>query len=334
MRPCTEPGVHTQDGKERAGRVWHRRGLVLVCLAVPTAFALAQSGTSVAVFGRPFLVEHRVIQRDDDGSVFETPPVTDYYAGSRIVSVRGDGGRTIVDFARRDITTVDPQAGTYSVLSFDRVVELRQRLRRAEVEAGAQEGAPSEGQGRPTSPRPDPPSLRVEELPPAPRAPGVSPDAGPWQRAGVRRFRVTAEGQAQNASPATSTAAGPVLEVWLDPRIRLSAEAMAALAALEREVLADRSDGADWSAGLALVRERAGGAFPVRTVRPRSLSGHQTQGSVEDVASRLEEATHVPAELFEVPDGYRRVAHQLELAVAVAEDEARRARAAATARDR
>jgi hypothetical protein len=57
------------------------------CIAMATLAAGLATAQS-ALFPTPFLVEHRVVQTDADGGTFATPPVTDYYGGSWIVSVR------------------------------------------------------------------------------------------------------------------------------------------------------------------------------------------------------------------------------------------------------
>ncbi len=97
-----------QNERGRVSMIGAGALLALLCGGSPTVdLAYGQDPGGSALFARPFVVEHRIVQTDPDGSVFETPPVTDTYGGSWIVSSRPDGSRVIVDFARREITTVD-----------------------------------------------------------------------------------------------------------------------------------------------------------------------------------------------------------------------------------
>jgi hypothetical protein len=76
---------------------------------------------------------------------------------------------------------------------------------------------------------------------------------------------------------------------------------------------------------LSQARSFAGGAVPIRTVRPlaEQASG-EPLGSIEDVASRLDALDRFPTELAEIPEGLRRVPHPLEATVRFLEEEAER----------
>jgi hypothetical protein len=274
------------------------------------------------LFARPFVVEHRVVQTDPDGSVFEAPAVTDTYGGSWIVSSRPDGTRLILDFARREITTVDPNKSTFSVLSFDRMAELRRRLQIAEGEGGVSPDSADNARGE----RP-PVQLAAEDVPvtqglAAAKEPA---DTALLGRPGVRRLRVTATRESagrESAAPASRPAS---LDVWLDPSVTLGSQAQEALARFERDVLGDGRD--DTSAScLAHARTQASGAFPIRTER-RAGRNPESDVRIVDQATRLETLTTFPAELLRVPAGFRRVPHPLENVVAWSEEEAARNRA-------
>ena len=114
---------------------------VVLCAAGGLAQSAAPSAGGAALFPAPFAVEHGVVQTDADGTRFASEPVTDYYGGSWIVSVRPDGSRLVVDLARRELTEIRPDRSTYSVLSFSRFAELKARLGRAERAPGAQDAA-------------------------------------------------------------------------------------------------------------------------------------------------------------------------------------------------
>lgn len=297
-----------------AKSAWH---LALVAgLGIAAARAQAQGGAQL--FPQPFVVEHRIIQVDADGSTFEGAPVTDYYGGVWIVSVRPDGSRTVVDFARREITEVRPGQGTYSVLSFDRLAELTQRLRRAESGAPAlpqRHAAPREGGGGATP--------RVEELAPGThgRFAAGRPLGAVAGRQGVRAFHAVLDGETAGAAPGAPLE----VEVWLDGRVRLSEKARKTLASFEGEVL--DGSGGHGPRGLprlmAAARESADGAFPVRTARAlRAREDGTAVGALVDEADRLEVLAQFPVELIEVSDGLRRVPHPLEVMVAWAEQEA------------
>jgi hypothetical protein len=300
-----------------------RAAALLALLAAPVATApvAAQAG---ALFPEPFVVEHHLVQTDGDGGRFETEAVTDYYGGSWIVSVRPDGSRVVVDLARREVTEVRSDRGTYWTASFDRLADLAERAARADRRArpAAKEADPGAATGAATKAAAE---LVVQELPrPAPDAIGLrrgTPNAG-RPATGIQRLRVV------ESSRADDPEAG--VEVWLDPTIRLRPAALRALAAFEATLDGSR-DGDEPTAPvaryLAAAREHAGGAMPVRTVRTLATGPATARVRLEDVASRLEPVADFPEELAAVPEGLRRVPHPLEAVVAFLEAEAERDRA-------
>jgi hypothetical protein len=290
------------------------RWLVGLLLAAAAAPGVAQ--TEAPLFPQAFLVEHHVEQTDADGGRFATEPVVDRYIGSSIISVRPDGNRLIVDLAHRRVTTVDMTAGTYSVLTFDQMVELQRRLRaadRAQVGLAPEErkSAESHDEGERVGE-----GFRFAELP---LRDGIEPGTAksatddPLDQPGVRHIRVTQAGKAAGEQPA--------VDVWVDHGVRLGSAAVAALGRFESEVLSPHDSGkVPFSAYVAAARKQTG-AFPIRTARPLSAD---SSGTVVDVATRLEPIRVLPEveELGEVPQGYQRTVHPLEQMVAFAEEEA------------
>ena len=284
---------------------------LVVAISVPGT-ALAQ-GTAGALFPEPFVVEHHLVQTDDDGSRFQTEPVTDYYGGSWIVSVRPDGSRRIVDLARREVTEVQPERGTFWSLSFDRLGELSARLadlanartREARGESGSDEprraaasssAAARAGAGIGDAVEPGaPPELVVQEL-----APGELPAAAssaragsrvtgdragdaaarePASRPGVTHLRVVEESRAEEP--------GAGLEVWLDPSVRMRPAALDAMAAFESAVLAPAARaGRDDAAG----RERASAP----SARAESRAARPATAGEKLAAARAHAAGAVP----------------------------------------
>jgi hypothetical protein len=277
---------------------------------VPHA-AVAQTA-SEPLFPVPFVVEHHVVQTDADGTASATEPVTDYYGGSWIVSVRPDGSRMVVDFTRREVTEIRPAASTYSTFGFERLAELNRRLRRT---GDASKGEPDTVTTPQASPRTEATSvaaIQVQRVPDGGGG-GFSVRAAGAADHAVIRLRITAD------------AAASALDVWCDPRVKLSERACGAISELEGDVL---SGGAGAlvasSAMLSAARGYVHGAFPVRTIRHvGAASGGST---IEDVATRLEPLERTRVDLLKVPDGYRRVPHPLEVMVAFVQEEATRVR--------
>ncbi|MFI5168175.1 MAG: hypothetical protein ACHQQS_16330 [Thermoanaerobaculales bacterium] len=287
--------------------------------------------TAAPLFPRPFVVEHAVAGRSADGTDLGTPSVIDYYGGSWIVSVRPDKSRLVVDFDRREITEIKPKDSTYSIVSFDRFAELRRRLRQAQQpSAGTMSGTVSSSTLAAPAKAPEFVVDEVtakEDMAASTMAAGSEAEALA-ARAGVRHLRVSVHAEAASKHSNGRGVAGPSLEVWLDPTVTLAAPAMAALARFDVEVLnaGASANRASFSGMLAAAREKTGGAFPIRTLHPATLTGGATTaGGVEDVASRLAYVEKFPLDLLKVPSGYRRVAQPLEAMVAYLEAEAQRA---------
>lgn len=301
--------------------------LALATLAAAVAAWAGEQSASIGVlFPRPFVVEHHVRQTEPGGGVFESEPVTDYYGGSWIVSVRKDGGRTIVDLARREITQCNPKSGTYSTLSFDRLGELRRRLRAADSAGSSALTAAATSTRASAIPTPTPTftfdeSDTTDLALPAGELPRGS-------RGHLHRLDVTATsrpaGTAGTAHAASTRSATASLTVWVDDGVRLQPAALDAIARFESEALGGSdTDAPGPSRLLAAARERAGGAFPVRTQHSlRATSSGAASGQLEDIVTRLEYVDTLPAELVSVPEGFRRAAHPLEIMVAHAEAEA------------
>ncbi len=315
--------------------------LVAAALVV-AAPASGQSSQGGPLFPRPFVTEHHLVQTDGDGSRFATQPVTDYYGGSWIVSVRPDGGRLVVDLARREITGIQPKSGTYWSVTFDHLADLAARLARAEKlgtprPAGAAPGAraaksaATTGGGAGAGAAAAPAELIVQDLPTPFRR---SADAGSAvaSRPGVEHLRVVERSRADDA--------GAGVEVWLDPSVRLGPAAQDALAAFE-SALAGPKPAAGGSAAatgperppvgryLALARSHAAGAMPVRTLRTVGDGPPTARARLEDVTTRLEPLDDFPEDLVKIPEGLRRVPHPLEAAVAFLETAAKQDRAMA-----
>jgi hypothetical protein len=304
------------------GRKAFVRNTVAVLLAVLSGFALASDaggqGSDGVFFPQAFLVEHTVTQTDPDGGSFTTEPVTDYYGGSWIVSVRPDDSRLVIDFARREITEIRPELGRYTVISFDRFADLQRELVR--YERGISVDDSSEAKSvRNTQQRME---LTVTEIA---VGEGVMAKTAALQpaaddligRPGVKRLRVT---RLNDDGEAVTT-----LEVWIDPKVRLGQSGWRAVESFERDVLgaASRAKASVDNRSMSAVRDSVGGAFPFRTVRPLGMTRPgRPAGSIDDAASRMEPLDAFPVDLVAVPDGLKRAPHPLELMVAHAEREA------------
>ena len=332
-----------------------RRGKRLVAIAaalLPALLSPALRAQAGPLFPQPFRVEHHLVQDDGDGSRFVGESVVDTYGGSWIVSQRPDGARLIVDLARRELTEVQPEKGTYWTLSFDRLAELQVRLRQAQgLARRSGDGEDDEKSARANSSRTTATpggsagaregaeaDLLITEAPVADKSLAAAPSSSaavgggaPSERPGVKHLHV-----ASRRAPGAVAA-----DVWVDPALRLTPSAQAAIGALETALAGpaasspstagiDKAGGASEAlapvspAGLlAAVRIHTGGALPVHTVRAllRDEDGAAT-ASVEDVATRVEPLDRFPTELAEVPEGARRVPHPLEATVRFLEEEA------------
>lgn len=330
------------------------RSIVPALLLLATPSAKAQDGASPGpagvLFPEPFVAEHHLVQTTAEGDRFETEPVTDYYGGSWIVSVHPDGSRVVVDLARREVTGIQPQRGTFWTVTFDRLGDLSDHLVRAESRRDeppathqkkarrATGSADTSSPGRPATP----PNLVVEELGSDPvRPPGNATAAArssrgtagavdaPFTRRGVRHLRVVERSQAEQAASG--------MEIWLDPAITLRPAAVEALDALGAVLGKGRGPDADAGAPpvdryLAAARSRVPGAFAVRTVRTVGRGPAALQARLEDVTTRLEWIDDFPEKLVAVPEGLQRVPHPLEGVVRFLEDETERDRALAGAK--
>ncbi len=312
--------------------------LVLAAL-LALAIAAAAGAQPGALFPEPFRVEHHLVQDDGDGSRFVGEPVTDTYGGSWIVSQRPDGSRLIVDLVRRELTEVRTAKGFYWTVSFDRLAELQARYQAAQglarpagakLEATAKAANPAHPASTPAAPA----ELTVTEVPAGSDRTAKSTVRGSASaleaRLGVKRLRVTRPEDAATA-----------FEAWMDPSLRLTPAALAALSALETGVLsgpaATAPSGLAKSADLstpspaeapgrylAAARVHAGGAFPIHTIHPAAAAGAKALGSVEDVATRLDRLERFPSDLAEIPEGLRKVPHPLEAVVRFLEEDAER----------
>ncbi len=292
--PVRNFGASAGGGGKR--RSFCRFAATVTALAMVCALSVFAAGSPL--FPAPFLVEHRVQIFEHDQVEVTGESVTDYYAGSRIVSVRPDGSRMVVDFERREITEIRPAVGTWSAIGFSRFADLRRRLARVE---------------RPAVKRNPGVALRpeIEEIAGNPSTEG--PFASPLQaRNGVRHLRVRASGSGFSTER---------VDAWLDPAIRLDSRAQQALSEFESGVLGETTQaGADAPSSLAgilsAVRSRGDGAFVIRLRRPLSASRIS-----DDLATRLEQVSAIPPGLDVVPESFRRVPHPLEMVVAGLEDD-------------
>lgn len=276
----------------------------------PLALILTATTTLLAAdrppFPQPFLIEHAVTMVDADGGAFTTEAVVDHYGGSWIVSVRPDGSRLIVDLARRELAEVRPEKGTWSVLGFDRMAELRRRLE--EAEGGGAATATTAGTETPA------PRLAVRVLA---EEGAIAAKAGGRT---LRRLRV------EEATEDGAPSAERWVDVWVDPGLPLTPAALEGLEAFEAAVAggsAAKSTPAGAADYVATARRHDGGRMSVRTLRPARLGlAPEVGGTIEDAALRVERLDAFPAELLEVPEGLERAPHPLELMVAWAEQEA------------
>jgi hypothetical protein len=265
---------------------------VIAGLALAISLANTAGAQTGPLFPEPFRVEHHLVQDDGDGNRFTSEPVVDTYGGSWIVSQRPDGSRLIVDLERREMTEVRTADGTYWTVSFDRFAELQARLRAAHgiAEAPQKKSVASASSG-----------------PVVTEAPADLRNASALaSKPGVRHLRVARQGE------------GSAMDVWVDPSLRLTPRALAALDALDAATSGRREDGSPGRL-LGAARSHAAGAIPVRTVRPLA-----TVGQIEDVATRLEKLERFPGELAQVPEGLRRVPHPLEATVRFLEEDRER----------
>ncbi len=305
------PRDHSQSFDARGPRASIPRRAAVLLLA---ALAGATAASGQVLFPNPFVVEHKIVQTDPWGSVSELGAVTDYYHGSRIISVRPDESRLVVDFTERQLIEIRPDHQSYTVLSFDRFAELRERLSYLEEWGFMKPPENDEMAAKARGEEPEEPEFHFEELSAAAAA-AKTASSELTARPGVRRLRVTLPEKSAGGDDQAA------VEVWVDPSIRLGPAALTALERFQDEVLgARKAEGVAYSRYISAARKHARGAVPIRTVRP--AAAEYDEGTVEDRALRLEPVTAVPQELVTVPEGYRRVVHPLELMVTHAEEQA------------
>jgi hypothetical protein len=275
------------------------RQAFLISLPLFAGTTLLAQPAAGPLFPEAFRVTHHLVQEDGDGSRFVGEPVVDTYGGSWIVSQRPDGSRLVIDLVRRELTEVRRDKGVYWTVSFDRFGELQRRLRAAHGLTG---DPAKKAAGGP------PPEFVVTEV----------ETKGKTDPPGVLHLRVALGGGAKSARAAESA-----LDVWVDPSIRMTPSALAAVSALEADLLAAPAEepSAAKAPGrfLAAARAKAAGALPVRTLRPAGAAGQ-----VEDVATGVERLERFPSELVKIPEGLQRVPHPLEAAVRLLEEDAAR----------
>ena len=288
----------------------HTLRLVITTLAIAVAPAALPVAAQQPLFPQPFVVEHRIVQTAPDGDTFTGDAVVDHYGGSFIVSVRGDGSRLVVDLARRELTEVRPAAGTWWSVSFDRLAELASRVRSADDRVVGRENRAAAADAESEKPAR---VVLTRLAEPATSGDGAHAAAASSSRVFALRAELVREGEQQ---PVAS------LDAWFDPDVKLGAAARAALARLEGEALAGGQAAHATAELMAAARDRADGAFPVRS---RRLVGPARDVVVEDQVLRLETEETFPAELVEVPAGLARVPHPLEVQVAWLEQEAEHA---------
>lgn len=279
-----------------------RRSLLALAAVVVSVAAEAHASEP---FPDPFVVEHHLVDASLGGTPLTGETVRDTYGGSFLVSERPDGSRTIVDFARRELTEVRPTEGTYWSLSFGRFAELRKRLEDAETTETT--GTTPEVRAQAAREKR---SVHIEEV--ADGADGKARSALSTTNGVGRRLRASVEG-------------GPALDVWLHASApRLAAAGVTALADFERNVLG-AADGEVGPADLLeAVRLKEGGALPVRTRRSvgRANAISDDGPYLETVVTKVTPVPALPAALVLVPEGLRRVPSPLEVVVSWAEDEA------------
>jgi len=260
------------------------------------------------IFPQPFSVEHQIVQTDAQGAKTVIGPVKDYYGASWIVSVHSDDSRTIVDFSRNQLTIVDDRRGQYAALSFDRLGELKRRLDLAE--SGPQEKAnDNDDRNLLEIGVSDPLSSTAKGLP-------TGGDPLAIERPGVRRIHVQASRQGK-------ALAG--LDLWMDPEIRLSPQALDAIERFERSMLGRTSS--DTEPGfqdlLTEGRHRSGGGLVLGSSHSLVFGeAPEIAGTLSDVPLKIEILDTFPTKLLEISEHFVRVPHPLETIVAHAEREA------------
>lgn len=290
----------------------------LVAMAPGSSPALAQGQGQGPLFEQPFVVEHHMVQVDEHGDRFSSPPVIDTYAGSWIVSERTDGSRLVVDLVRRELTEIRPENGTYSKIGFERLAEVMERLAELEgTRAPTKSSAASRGAGKSRTAADW--TIREGEVK-AEHARHLTGKAAEMvNRDGVRHLVIQPREESGTKSAAEDPAdAHPATEVWVDPSMKIDIRARKALADFERAALG--TEGL-----MEAAREHVDGAIPIRTLRGET-GADGSRRWVEDVVLRLEKLESFDRRLITIPEGLRKVPHPLEGLMAYMEKEAERER--------
>ena len=275
-----------------------RRSTIL--LTALLAFPANAADLTAPLFPAPFTVERQISERNPSGGVeHQTDPFTEFYGESYLVAVRPGEDRTIIDFGRREIIEVQISKGTYWVLSFSRMRELRERIGRADGSLTREARKPQTGAS--TAAR-----IRIESIDDGARVPLAS---------GVpaKHLRASAEGSAQ------------IVDVWLDGSLRLTKPAQDALRSFEDEALGELTvtERPSLSMLMSALRASGDGALPVKTSRLLTdRDGRATGFTVEDTALKAAPIPAFPKKLLVLPESLKRVSSPLEIMAAFEEDEA------------
>jgi hypothetical protein len=277
----------------------------------------SQGQSQGSLFEQPFVVEHHMVQVDEHGDRFSSPPVIDTYGGSWIVSERTDGSRLVVDLVRRELTEIRPENGTYSQIGFERLAEVMERLAELEgTRAPTQGSAAARGAGKSRTAADW--TIREGEVK-AEHARHLTGKAAEMvNRDGVRHLVIQSRSADGTKSASDSAATEPATEVWVDPSMKIDIRARKALADFERAALG--TEGL-----MEAAREHVDGAIPIRTLRGETAADGSRRW-IEDVVIRLEKLESFDRRLITIPEGLRKVSHPLEGLMAYMEKEAERER--------
>ena len=99
---------------------------LLVMLVASPAMAAA------SLFPKPL----HLVRRVEDAVTRKAEAVDEYCYGNRIITVRGKRV-SIADYAAQQLTTIDHEAGTYSVTRFDEIAQAASRLSAPRAASGA-----------------------------------------------------------------------------------------------------------------------------------------------------------------------------------------------------
>lgn len=304
-------------GRERGSR---SLGLLLWACAAAIFFVIVSPATGQLI-SEPFSVTHHLVQTEGDEAPIVGDSVTDYYGGSWIVSVAPGDRRMIIDLAREELTEVNPAEGSYWRLTFGELARLRRQhqavlerrygrpleAREAESELKARAAQGDSGSPQVVVREVSTTTLVARSASPAARELLATP--------GVRQLEVSVRRGAEEEKK---------LDLWVQPEVRLSSEARAALTRFEGTALAELTSVGSTATVKAhelmgAARDFAEGAFVVRSLQSLRIGG--IVSTLEDVATRLQPLPTFPLEMVEIPEGLRRVPHPLEQIISVMEKE-------------